>query len=164
MTDTSATPPQTPDSAGPWAIPVRRPLPGDDRPRGGTSFPRKVWNLLVAIKDGLALLFLLLFFVGLFALLSGRPNASLPVSKGALVVELDGVLSEQPAEVDPFAAVSGGDRMKEYRTRDVVRAIETAAKDDRVSAVVLDLDRFVGGGQVSLAEVGAAVDKVRAAK
>lgn len=162
MNDSTASTPN--DPAGPWAIPVRRPLPGDDRPKSTTSFPRKVWNLLVAIKDALALIFLLLFFVALFALLAGRPNAGLPVSEGALLVELDGVVSEQPSEVDPLAALSGGAQLKEIRVRDVVHALEVAADDKRITSVVLDLDRFLGGGQVSLAEIGAAVDKVRAKK
>ncbi|MGN6690176.1 MAG: signal peptide peptidase SppA, partial [Sphingopyxis sp.] len=162
MTDTTATSPN--DPAGPWAIPVRRPLPGDDKPKATTSFPRKVWNLLVAIKDALALIFLLLFFALLFGLLAGRPNAALPVSQGALVVDFDGIVTEQPSDVDPLAALSGSNQLKELRTRDIVQALETAATDKRVTSVVLDLDRFLGGGQVSLAEVGAAVDKVRAAK
>jgi len=80
------------------------------------------------------------------------------------VIELDGIVSEQPAEVDPFAAVSGSAQIKEFRVRDIVHALETAAGDKRVTSVVLDLDRFLGGGQVSLAEIGAAVDKVRAQK
>ncbi|MDK2762167.1 MAG: signal peptide peptidase SppA [Sphingopyxis sp.] len=162
MNDSTATTPN--DPAGPWAIPVRRPLPGEDRPKGTTSFPRKVWNLLVAIKDGLALIFLLLFFVLLFGLLTGRPNAGLPVSEGALLIDLGGIVSEQPTEVDPFAALSGGAELKEIRVRDVVQALETAANDKRVTSVVLDLDRFLGGGQVSLAEIGTAIDKVRAKK
>ncbi|MGL3823287.1 signal peptide peptidase SppA [Sphingopyxis sp. R3-92] len=162
MTETTADTPNNP--AGPWAIPVRRALPGDDQPKNSTSFPRKVWNLLVAIKDGLALIFLLLFFVALFALLSGRPNAGLPVSKGALVIDLNGVLTEQPAEVDTVSALSGGNQLKEIRVRDVVHALETAAEDDRVTSVVVDVDRFLGGGQVSLAEIGTAMDKVRAKK
>ncbi len=33
-----------------------------------------------------------------------------------------------------------------------------------MTSVVLDLDRFLGGGQVSLAEIGTAIDKVRAKK
>ena len=162
MTDSTTTNPN--DPAGPWAIPVRRPLPGDDKRKSTTSFPRKVWNLLVGIKDALALIFLLLFFVALFGLLAGRPNAGLPVSKGALVIELDGIVSEQPAEIDPLAALSGGAQLKEIRVRDVVHALEVAAGDDRVTSVVLDLDRFLGGGQVSLAEIGGAIDKVRAKK
>lgn len=160
MTDSSATPPT--DPAGPWAIPVRRPLPGEDKRKSGTSFPRKVWNLLVGIKDALALIFLLMFFALLFGLLAGRPNAALPVSEGALLIDFNGVVSEQPSDVDPLAALSGGNQLRELRTRDVVHALETAATDSRVTSVVLDLDRFLGGGQVSLAEIGAAVDKVRA--
>ncbi|HMP45300.1 MAG TPA: signal peptide peptidase SppA [Sphingopyxis sp.] len=162
MTDTTANQPN--DPAGPWAIPVRRPLPGEDRPKSTSSFPRKVWKLLVAIKDGLALIFLLLFFVLLFGLLSGRSNTGLPVREGALLIELDGLVSEQPMEVDPFAALSGGPQFTEIRVRDVVHALETAAEDKRVTSVVLDLDRFLGGGQVSLAEIGDAIDKVRAKK
>ena len=162
MTETTTVNPN--DPAGPWAIPVRRPLPGDDKAKPSTSFPRKVWHLLVGIKDALALIFLLLFFVVLFGLLAGRPNAGLPVSQGALLIELDGVVTEQPAEVDTLAALSGGDQLREIRVRDVVQALETAADDKRVTSVVLDLDRFLGGGQVSLAEIGAAVDKVRATK
>ena len=46
------------------------------------------WNLLVGIKDALALIFLLMFFALLFGLLAGRPNAALPVSKGALLIPL----------------------------------------------------------------------------
>lgn len=161
MTETTANPN---DPAGPWAIPVRRPLPGDDKQKSGTSFPRKVWRLLVAIKDGLALIFLLLFFVALFGLLAGRPSAGLPVSKGALLIEFDGIVSEQPAEIDTLSALSGGDQLKETRVRDIVHALETAADDKRITSVVLDLDRFLGGGQVSLAEIGDAIDKVRAKK
>jgi len=162
MTETTATTPN--DPAGPWAIPVRRPLPGNDKTKSTTSFPRKVWKLLVAIKDALALIFLLLFFVVVFGLLAGRPNAGLPVSEGALLIELDGVVSEQPAEVDTVTALSGGNQLQEIRVRDVVHALESAAGDKRVTSVVLDLDRFLGGGQVSLAEIGNAVDKVRAKK
>ena len=44
----------------------------------------------MAIKDALALIFLLLFFVALFGLLAGRSNPSLPVSEGALLLNLDG--------------------------------------------------------------------------
>ncbi|MBB5705247.1 signal peptide peptidase SppA [Sphingopyxis panaciterrulae] len=162
MTDTTATPPN--GNQGPWAIPVRQPQPPAAEARPRTSFPRKVWHLLVAIKDALALLFLLLFFVALFGLLAGRPSASLPVSDGALLLKLDGVVSEQPAEVDTLSALSGGQDLREYRVRDIVRALETAADDRRVTSVVLDLDHFLGGGQVSLAEIGAAIDKVRAKK
>ncbi|MEQ1508989.1 MAG: signal peptide peptidase SppA [Sphingopyxis sp.] len=121
------------------------------------------WRVLVGIKDALALGFLLLFFIALFGILSGTPNPQAFVSDGALLLRLDGVISEQPAPVDPFALLGGGTPMREFRRADVVHALETAASDDRIKAVVLDLDHFMGGGQVALGDVAAAIDTVRAA-
>lgn len=124
---------------------------------------RGFWRGLVAIKDALALMFLLLFFMLLFGALSGRPNPTAFVGTGALVLKLDGVISEQPAAVDPFAALAGNAPVREFRRADLVHALETAATDNRVKAVVLDLDRFMGGGQVALGDVAEAIGKVRAA-
>jgi len=127
-------------------------------------FARKVWKLLVAIKDGLALLLLLLFFMLLYAVLTARPNVG-NVREGALLLKLDGVIVEEPAMPDPIETLFASEApLQEYRTRDVVHALRTAAKDDRIKAVALDLSRFLGGGFVSLQEVGAALDEVRAAK
>lgn len=127
-------------------------------------FARKLWHVLVAIKDGLALLFLLLFFVALYAVLSGRPTAA-QVREGALLLKLDGSIVEEPEAVDPFAALTSASLpAKQYRTRDLVRALDAAAKDGDVKAVVLDLSRFTGGGMVTMMEVGAALDRVKAAK
>lgn len=127
-------------------------------------FARKVWAILVGIKDAFALLFLLLFFWALYAVLTARPNPGL-IREGALLLKLDGTVVEEPAKLDPFAMLLGqGAPLKEYRERDLVRAIEAAAKDDRIKAVVLDLDTFAGGGQVHLQRIGAALDTVRAAK
>ena len=54
--------------------------------------------------------------------------------------------------------------MGEYRARDIVTALRAAAKDERIKAVVLDLSRFTGGGQVHLQDISEALDTVRAAK
>jgi len=122
---------------------------------------RGFWRLLVGIKDALVLLLLLLFFATLFALLSVRPNPSLPTS-GALVLKLDGTIVEQPADADPLSLISGnGPASREYRLRDVIRALQIAATDPAVKAIVLDLDRFAGGRQAAIAEVGAAIDAAR---
>jgi protease-4 len=86
------------------------------------------------------------------------------VSPGALVLKLDGSIVEQPAEISPFAALGGSAPLKEYRLRDVVRALDAARTDDRVKAVVLDLDRFTGGYPAALIEVGQAIRRVREAK
>lgn len=127
------------------------------------QFARKVWKLLVAIKDGLVLLLLLLFFGLLYAALTSRPNLG-TVREGALLLKLDGAIVEEPSAIDPVAQILSSEApLSEYRARDVVRALRLAASDKRVKAVVFDLSRFTGAGFVHLQEVGAAMDEVRAA-
>lgn len=122
---------------------------------------RGAWKLLVGIKDFLVLAFMLLFFGVLFAALNARPGAK-TVGDGALVLRLDGRIAEQPADVDPFAGVTGGAVLRENRLRDVIRALDTARGDARIKAVVLDLDRFTGGYPAAVADVAEAVGRVRA--
>ncbi|MFM5916800.1 MAG: signal peptide peptidase SppA [Novosphingobium sp.] len=128
------------------------------------QFARKVWHLLVAIKDGLVLLLMLLFFGVLFTALTARPSEA-GLRDGALLVKLDGSVVEEPSEQDAIKVISGVESpLRQHRARDVARAIELAASDDHVKAVVLDLSKFTGGGLVHMEEIGAAMDKVRAAK
>ena len=128
------------------------------------QFAGKVWRLLVGIKDGLVLLFMLLFFSALFAVLTARPSPA-AVRDGALLLDLNGVVVEERTRIDPLEALlSGQTPMGEYQARDLVHALDEAAGDERISAVVLDLDRFMGGGQVHLQEIGEALDRVRAAE
>lgn len=128
------------------------------------SFVGKVWRLLVGIKDGLSLVFLLLFFMALYSVLTARPSPA-QVREGALLLQLDGVIVEERTPVDPLETLlSGTAPMAEYQTRDLVRAVDAAVDDDRVKAIVLDLTNFLGGGQVHLQEVGEALDRARAAK
>ncbi len=121
---------------------------------------RGAWKLLVGIKDALVLILMLLFFGGLFAALSARPNTR--ITEGALVLDLSGSIVEQPTEADPVALLSGQSVAQQLRLRDVVRALDAAKGDARVKAVVLDMDRFAGGYPAALAEVGDAVARVRA--
>ena len=121
---------------------------------------RGAWKILVGIKDGLVLIAMLLFFGLLFAALSSKPSTA-AVGDGALVLKLNGAIVEQPAEGDPFAGLSGGGSAREFRLRDVVRSLDKAAKDDRVKAVVLDLDSFGGGYPAAVDEVANALRRVR---
>ncbi len=128
------------------------------------GFAGKVWKFLVGVKDALVLVFMLLFFAALFAILTARPSPA-AVRDGALVVDLDGVIVEERSQIDPFAALLATSApIAEYQARDLVRGLDAAATDDRITAVVLDLDRFLGAGQVHLQEIGAALDRVRAAE
>lgn len=128
------------------------------------SFAGKVWRLLVGIKDGLSLVFLLLFFSALFAILSSRPSPGV-VREGALLLRLDGSVVEEASAFDPFQALLNQELpAAQYQSRDLIAAIDAAATDKRIKAVVLDLSTFTGGGHIHMQEVGAALDRVRKAK
>jgi protease-4 len=121
---------------------------------------RGAWKILVGIKDGLVLVFMLLFFGILFAALSAKPNSS--VRDGALLLKLDGPIVEQPESVSAFAAMQGGGDKHQFRLRDLVRAIDAAKDDSRVKVVVLDLDGYGGGYPAAVTEVANALGRVKA--
>ncbi|MDP8994926.1 MAG: signal peptide peptidase SppA, partial [Pseudomonadota bacterium] len=99
---------------------------------------RKVWRLLVGIKDALVLLLMLMFFALLYAALSVSPyDDSAP--DGALLIDLTGPIVEQPSLETPVEVLAGGGELiRQYRLRDLVHAIDRAAEDERVRAVALD--------------------------
>jgi protease-4 len=118
-----------------------------------------VWKLLVGIKDALVLLFMLMFFGVLYAALSARPAA---IGDGVLAMDLDGVLVELASRPDALATFAGaGNITHEFELRDLVATLDTAKDDDRVKAIALDLDGFLGGGQATLTALGEKIDEVR---
>jgi protease IV len=125
-------------------------------------FAGKIWRLLVGIKDGLVLLFMLMFFGALYALLSASPYKD-SAREGALRLNLAGTIVEQPATRQLSDVVGGGSITRQFRLSEVIRALDSAAEDGDIKAVALDLDIFTGGGQSAIANVGEALDRVRRA-
>jgi protease-4 len=130
--------------------------------RGDThvKLVRGAWKILVGIKDGLVLLLMLIFFGALFAALSATPNRG-AIRDGALVLKLDGAIVEQPATPTAFAAAQGQGPAREFRLRDLVRAIDTAKDDARVKVLVLDLDSYGGGYPAAVTEVANAIGRFK---
>ena len=121
---------------------------------------RAMWRLLVGIKDLLVLAFMLILFGGLYAALSSRTP---PVRAGVLTVALSGSVVEQASKPTTTALLSGqGSRLHEYELRPLTLALDAASRDDRVKAVALDLDGFLGGGGAAMAELGQAIGRVKA--
>ena len=127
------------------------------------QFMRLSWKILVGVKDLFVLLFLALFFAAIFALLNANPNPAM-VRDGALLLKLDGVVAEQPAEIDVLTTLTlEAAPVGEIRQRDIIRALKLAQSDKRIKIVVLDMERFMGGGQASLAAIGDSIDAVKKA-
>ena len=123
------------------------------------KFVRAIWKLLVGIKDALVLIFMLLFFGMIYGALSARPA---PVKNGVLDLDINGSVVEQPARAR-WSDVASGDRLGQYRLRDLVQSLDKARDDSRVKAVALDLSGFTGGGQTAIGDLADAVRRVRAA-
>ena len=125
------------------------------------KFVRAIWKLLVGIKDALVLLFMLLFFGLLYAGAVGPAGAGRRRRAGARPRRERG-RAAGAARMRPTLA--GGSRISEYRLRDLVAALDAAKDDDRVKAVALDLDGFLGGGQPAIADAGAKRSRGSAAR
>jgi protease-4 len=123
-----------------------------------------IWGALDATRRTvLNLLFLLFLIIIVTAIFAGGPK---PIgAKTALVLDLKGAMVEQHAGTVSDAFVSGltGDQKKSVQLRDVLNVLDTAAKDKQITSVVLLLDELDSAGLASLHEVGAALDRVKAA-
>jgi len=108
-------------------------------------------------------LFLLVVVVLLVAIFTGGPKPL--VSKTALVLELRGDLVEEHTGGlrDALLANVGGEVRRMVELRDLLVVLDAAAKDKNISSVYLLLDELDGGGLAMLHEVGAAIDRVKAA-
>jgi len=69
------------------------------------SFVRGAWRFLVGVKDALALIVLLVFFLGVWAAM--HTKATRVPSGSALVLDLDGPVVDQASERSPLASISG---------------------------------------------------------
>ena len=125
------------------------------------GFFRGVWRGLDGLRRILHLVLLLLIFGFIIgALSSGAP--SLP-SKAALVIRPQGQIVEQRSG-DPITIAfneARGQPRSETLLWDITESIRAAKTDNRVQAIVLELDDLSGGGQPSLEEIAAALREFR---
>ncbi|MDE2315664.1 MAG: signal peptide peptidase SppA [Xanthomonadaceae bacterium] len=111
--------------------------------------------------------FFTLLFVVVLAIVGGMAvnRAKAVVQDGSvLVLQPEGQLVEQYS-VDPLQralARLSGDKTQQVRLRDLVGAINAAAKDKRISRILLLPGELHAGGFAALREVGAALDRFRA--
>lgn len=80
---------------------------------------------------------------------------------GALRIDLSGVLLDERTYEDPINLLMDQEGPTEHRVYDLVRAIDAAAEDDRITHVVLLLHQFMGGGSSKIVEVGEALKRFR---
>ncbi|MFG6439933.1 signal peptide peptidase SppA [Roseateles sp. LKC17W] len=124
----------------------------------------KAWWLLDGTRRALMnLVVLVLLIVLVMALLNRGPKPL--ADKTTLVLKLDGNLVEQfsgsPRE-QLMAQARGQSVPRQTRLRDVLAALDAAARDDKISTLLLDVDSFNAAGLAGLREVTAALQRFKA--
>lgn len=111
----------------------------------------------------LNLIFLVILIAFFWALFGGGLKPLAP--KTALVLDLKGELVEERAGSVRDSVVAGlsGNGRRLVRLPDVLKALDGAAKDSNVSDVLVLLDELDGGGLASVREIGAGIERVKAA-
>ncbi len=106
------------------------------------------------------LLFLaLVVFIGISIFKGDR--VSVP-KQAALVVSLDGAIQEQKIyNQSPLAAISGEAALRQTILRDVIRAIDLAARDDRITMMIVNTNKLAGALPSKLHYIGDAMSRFR---
>ena len=132
--------------------------------------PFFLWRWIRALWDAVNftrrlvfnLIFLFILLLVFAAMFGERPVLE---SDTTLVLAPQGLLVEQYS-TDPMQralAKLTGDAQQEVQVRDLVRAIDSAAKDSRINRLLFRPEGLLGGGFASLREVGQAFQRFRAA-
>ena len=125
-------------------------------------FFRGLWDALNFTRR---LVFNLIFLVVLLAFF-GAFFASRPLlaPRTALVLDPSGAIVEQYSTDPTQRALSNvaGNESPEVQLRDLLRAIDAAAKDSRIERIVLIPDEITGLGLATARELGAALDRFKA--
>jgi len=125
-------------------------------------FFRGLWDALNFTRRlvfNLIFLIVLLAFFGAF--FASRP---LLAPRTALVLDPSGAIVEQYSTDPTQRALSNvaGNESPEVQLRDLLRAIDAAAKDSRIERIVLIPDEITGLGLATARELGAALDRFKA--
>jgi protease-4 len=123
-----------------------------------------LWTLLNFCRKLVFNIIFILIIIGVFAVIGSSSKEQVEVTNNsALVLNLKGTLVIEKQGVDPVEkffqeAMNEEQDNPEVLVRDVVKAIENAKEDNRIKALILDLQGFAGGGLNKMNEVAEALD------
>jgi len=129
--------------------------------RGGLG---RIWRFIdVSRRAVLNLIFLVIVVALLYAIFGGgvKPLGN----KTMLVLNLNGQLVEQTpggAKLAQLANIGDEDARRFIQLRDVLKVLDTAARDPQIAGAVLVMDEMEGGGQAMLREIAAGIDRFKA--
>ncbi|WP_350306094.1 signal peptide peptidase SppA [Photorhabdus viridis] len=127
------------------------------------------WRLLNFVREVISnLIFILIILViaGGFMLYQ-QPNKAVDSYRGALYVNLTGVVVDQVSSRNPLNQLgrelfgSSGNKLQENSLFDIVDTIRQAKTDNKITGLVLKLDDFIGADQPSMQYIGKAINEFK---
>ncbi|WP_049722097.1 signal peptide peptidase SppA [Gilvimarinus polysaccharolyticus] len=121
-----------------------------------------IWGAITWLRRALANVIFIIIIVAIIVAIS-RQSADVLPNTFALRLAPSGVLVDQRQAIDALATLTADESAEQAETlvADVVRAINIASNDDRVTDLVLDLNNLRGGGISKLYEIGAALEQFK---
>ena len=122
-----------------------------------------LWRGLSWLRTALLNIITLVILVAVITAVFTPRDTSLP-EQAPLLLRPSGILVDQYSYTSPSARLMniGNDGPMETLVRDVVDTIDYAARDSRVTGLLLQLDKLDGGGLSKLQEIGEAIERFRA--
>ncbi|MEA9389467.1 signal peptide peptidase SppA [Acerihabitans sp. TG2] len=125
------------------------------------------WRLLNFIREFILNLFLIFIIVVCVGVYLQTHRSSPEPDKGALLVDLAGVVVEKPSVKNKLSQIgrellgASSNRLQENALFDLVDMLRQAKTDKNITGLVLSLKDFVGADQVSLQYIGKALREFR---
>lgn len=120
------------------------------------------WSIISFIRASLANLFFLLIVIIFISVVASGRNKPIPASAPLLLAPA-GPLVDQLSYSDPVGIILGGKNKRDNQTdlRELIKVIDTAASDKRVTALILQLDYLADSGTSKMAELGEAITRFK---
>ncbi|WP_045858232.1 signal peptide peptidase SppA [Teredinibacter purpureus] len=123
----------------------------------------KFWRLITGVRTALLNVIFLAIVISIIASLSSAPSYDIP-SSTALYIAPEGYLVDQrtynPTPADLM--FGAGDQIAETPLQELIDSIIEASLDARITALVMNLNHFNGGGISKMEELGQALDAFKA--
>ena len=123
-----------------------------------------LWRVLTAVSKGITVLLpiaVLVYFIGVVAIGFKAAQPEPVPDRAALLVNPAGMLVESRTPLEPIDALMQGES-GEVLLSDLIEAIELAAEDERIVALVMDLQMLVGPTVTQALEIEQAINRFKA--
>jgi protease-4 len=124
---------------------------------------RGIWRVVSFIRASLANIIFLFFLIIFISALAGNRSKPIPAA-APLFIAPSGPLVDQLTYAEPIGLLLGGKNARDNQTslRDLIKVIDAAASDSRITALVLQLDYLADSGSAKMAELAEAIVRFKA--